>query len=213
MEASLNSELRDIVGPAGCLQEPQDLAPFLAEWRGLYRGVAELVLLPANTDEVSAVLRLCSTRGIGVVPQGGNTGLLGGGVPDGGIVVATARLDRVRGLDPINHTMTVEAGCVLADLQRTADEAGFHFPLSLGAEGSCQIGGNLSTNAGGVQVLAEVPLAVHQGHGHHGQPGVGGRAQGVSRQDAEAAAIGGDTRLQAHLHGEVGDGAAPDPTL
>ncbi|MSO53736.1 MAG: FAD-binding oxidoreductase [Rhodospirillales bacterium] len=129
------------------------MAPYLVETRGLWRGQAAGVVRPGTTEEVASVVRLAAAARLPIVPQGGNTGLLGGGVPDSGIVLSTSRLNRVRDLDATNHTLTVEAGCVLADIQRIADEAGFLFPLSLAAEGSCQIGGNLSTNAGGVQVL------------------------------------------------------------
>src|SRR5262249_52148652 len=111
---------------------------------------------PAITDEVAAVVRLCAEARIPIYPQGGNTGLCGGAVPDEegrGIVLSLGRMNKVRAIDPINYTMTADAGCILADLQRRAAEADCLFPLSLGAEGSCQIGGNLSTNAGGIAVL------------------------------------------------------------
>ncbi len=151
-------ELRDIVGPSACLDKAEDLAPFLAEWRGLFRGVADLVLLPASTAEVSAVLRCCSARGIGVVPQGGNTGLVGGAVARSApgqpqVILSARRMAAIRELDPDNYTITAEAGCVLASLQAAAAEADRFFPLSLASEGSCQLGGNLSTNAGGINVL------------------------------------------------------------
>ena len=110
-------------------------------------------MLPANTDELSRVVKLCADAVIPVVPHGGNTGLVGGGVPRGGIVLSTVRLDRIRCLDPVNRTVTVEAGAILADVRAAADEAGAMFPLSLAAEGSCRIGGNLATNAGGINVL------------------------------------------------------------
>ena len=111
---------------------------------------------PASTEEVAAVVRICAEARLPIVPQGGNTGLVGGGVPpeDGhNIVLALGRMNRIRAIDPVNFTMTVEAGCILAHLQQAAAEADRLFPLSLGAEGSCQIGGNLSTNAGGIAVL------------------------------------------------------------
>jgi FAD/FMN-containing dehydrogenase len=114
------------------------------------------VVRPATTREVSQVIALCAREGVAVVPQGGNTGLVGGSVPTGArreLVLALGRMNRIRALDVLNDTVTVEAGCVLAEVQRAADEAGRLFPLSLAAEGSCQIGGNLSTNAGGVNVL------------------------------------------------------------
>ena len=131
-----------------------DMAPYLEEQRGLYHGSALAVVRPGCTDEVAAVVRACAEAGIAIVPQGGNTGLCGGGVPQGrAVVVSTERLNRIRALDPINLTMTAEAGCVLATLQAAAEEADCLFPLSLGAEGSCRIGGNVSTNAGGLNVL------------------------------------------------------------
>ncbi len=151
-------ELQDVVGPKGYLESPEDLMPFLSEWRGLYRGVADLVLLPASTEEASAILRLCSQYGIGVVPQGGNTGLVGGAVARSTsdareIILSARRMAAIRELDPDNYTITAEAGCVLASLQSAAAEADRFFPLSLASEGSCQLGGNLSTNAGGTNVL------------------------------------------------------------
>ncbi|MCR6630872.1 MAG: FAD-binding oxidoreductase [Magnetospirillum sp.] len=131
-----------------------DMAPYLSEERGLYHGSALAVLRPGSAGEVAAVVKACAAAGIAVVPQGGNTGLCGGGVPDGrAVVVSTERLTRIRALDPINFTLTAEAGCVLATLQAAAEERDCLFPLSLAAEGSCRIGGNISTNAGGVNVL------------------------------------------------------------
>ena len=112
-----------------------------------------MAVSPATTAEVGEVITLCHRAGVAVQPQGGNTGLVGGGVPGGGIVLSLARLNTIREVDPINNTLTAEAGCVLAGIQAAAEDAGRLFPLSLGAEGSCQIGGNLSTNAGGVRVL------------------------------------------------------------
>jgi len=144
--------LRDAVGDKGWID--MDAAePYLVEERGLWRGSAAAVVRPASTDEVAAVVRLCAKAGVPIVPHGGNTGLVGGGLPDGGIVISLARMNQVRAIDALNHTITVDAGCILADIQTAADEAGTLFPLSLGAEGSCRIGGNLSTNAGGVAVL------------------------------------------------------------
>src|SRR4051812_6447359 len=149
-------KLRDIVGAANVLTAPQDTRPYFTDWRRQYSGSAECVVRPASTAEVAAVVRLCAQGGVAIVPQGGNTGLSGGSVPTGQareIVVALGRMNRIRGLDRLNDTITVEAGCVLANVQRAAEEAGRLFPVSLAAEGSCQIGGNLSTNAGGVNVL------------------------------------------------------------
>ena len=153
---SLQSRLADIVGAAHVLTAPQETKPYFTDWRRQYFARAECVVRPASTREVSQVVALCAAEGIAIVPQGGNTGLVGGSVPTGArreIVLALGRMNRIRALDVLNDTITVDAGCVLAAVQRAADEAGRLFPLSLAAEGSCQIGGNLSTNAGGVNVL------------------------------------------------------------
>src|SRR5882762_761513 len=152
----LHDLLRDIVGAANVLTDPQDTAPYFTDWRRQYTASAECVVRPASTAEVARVIELCAAHGVAIVPQGGNTGLSGGSVPTGKgreIVLTLGRMNRIRELDRLNDTMTVEAGCVLANVQRAADEAGRLFPLSLAAEGSCQIGGNLSTNAGGINVL------------------------------------------------------------
>jgi FAD/FMN-containing dehydrogenase len=150
------AEIKRTLGAKGWIEDPHEQEPYLAEARGLYRGRARLVVLPAATEEVAAVVRLCARARLPIVPQGGNTGLVSGALPaaDGNnIVLALARMNRIRALDPVNFTITVEAGCILAEVQRAAAAADRLFPLSLGAEGSCQIGGNLSTNAGGIAVL------------------------------------------------------------
>jgi FAD/FMN-containing dehydrogenase len=150
------AEVRRVVGERGWIDDPAEMHPHLVEWRGLWNGVARAVVRPGSTEEVAAVVRLCAGARIAIVPQAGNTSLCGGSVPDesgSAIVLSVARLNRIREFDPIGDTMTAEAGCILADVQRAADAAGRLFPLSLAAEGSCQIGGNLSTNAGGVHVL------------------------------------------------------------
>lgn len=150
-------DLRAIVGEAHVLTAESDKDPFLREWRDKYIGKALAVVRPANTDEVSRLLALCNERGVSVVPQGGNTGLVGGQIPfESGeeIVLSLSRLNHIRDIDPSGNTITVEAGCVLQNVQEAADGVDRLFPLSLGAEGSCQIGGNLSTNAGGTAVLA-----------------------------------------------------------
>src|SRR3954463_5906123 len=149
-------KLRDIVGAANVLTAPQDTRPYFTDWRRQYSGSAECVVRPASTAEVAAVVRLCAQAGVGIVPQGGNTGLSGGSVPTGQareVVLALGRMNGIRELDRLNDTITVERGCVLANGARAAEDAGRLFPLPLAAEGSCQIGGNLSTNAGGVNVL------------------------------------------------------------
>jgi len=130
--------------------------PFLTDWRGRYHGSALAVVRPGSTEEVAEVVRLCARYGTPMVPQGGNTGMCGAATPDASgmaVVVSLARLNRVRDIDVENDTMVVEAGCVLQVIQDVAREAGRLFPLSLAAEGSCTIGGNLATNAGGTQVL------------------------------------------------------------
>jgi FAD/FMN-containing dehydrogenase len=152
----IDKVLRDIVGAANVLTAPEDTRPYFTDWRRQYSAAAECVVRPANTDEVARVVRACVEQRVAIVPQGGNTGLCGGSVPTGHareVVLALGRLNRIRELDRLNDTITVEAGCVLANVQRAAEEAGRLFPLSLAAEGSCQIGGNLSTNAGGINVL------------------------------------------------------------
>ena len=145
--------LATAVGEANVRTDPQDIALHLREERGLYRGHAIAVVKPGTAAEVAAVMRVCGEAGIPIVPHGGNTGLVGGGVPYGGVVLSLQRMNRVINLDPVNATLTVEAGCVLADVQAAAAEAGLLFPLSLPSEGSCRIGGNLATNAGGTAVL------------------------------------------------------------
>jgi D-lactate dehydrogenase (cytochrome) len=153
---SLIDEIRAIVGPAGLMTLPQELAPYATDWRKRYRGKPAAVVKPASTAEVAQVVRACAGSRTAIVPQGGNTGLCGAATPDASgsqIVLNLSRMNRVRAIDARNNTMIAEAGCVLANLQKAAKEAGRLFPLSLAAEGSCEIGGNLSTNAGGTAVL------------------------------------------------------------
>lgn len=145
--------LHAVVGERGWVGDPAEIAPYLAEERGRFHGACAAVVKPASTDEVAAVVRICAEAGVAVVPQGGNTGLVGGGVPDGGVVLSLARLNRIRDVDPLNRTITAEAGVILSELQAAARDASALFPLSLGAEGSCRIGGNLATNAGGINVV------------------------------------------------------------
>ena len=147
--------LRSICGDAHVLTEG-DLQAWEMDWRKRERGKALAVVRPDNTDEVARIVKACVTAQVSLVPQGGNTGLVVGSIPDGTgqqVVLSLQRLRSVREMDPANLTITVEAGCILQSLQDTARQAGFLFPLSLAAEGSCTIGGNLSTNAGGTQVL------------------------------------------------------------
>ena len=153
---TLQHLLGEIVGAGNVLTAPEDTKPYFTDWRRQYAARAECVVRPASTAEVAAVMALCTREDVAVVPQGGNTGLVGGSVPTGArreVVLSLSRMNRIRALDALNDTATVEAGCVLATIQQAAAAAGRLFALSLAAEGSCQIGGNLSTNAGGVNVL------------------------------------------------------------
>lgn len=152
----LVSQLASLVGPKGWTSDPEVLAPHLEERRNLFHGATPIMVSPATTMEVSEIVRACANAGISVVPQGGNTGLCGGAVPDESgteVLLSLDRLNRIRDIDPASNTMTAEAGCILADVQTAALGADRLFPLSLAAQGSCQIGGNLSTNAGGTAVL------------------------------------------------------------
>lgn len=156
-------KLRAIVGDRGLITDEQTKHPYVTDWRENYLGTAIAVVRPASTEEVAAVVKLCATEKVAIVPQGGNTGLVGGGMPhEKGreIVLSLTRMNRVLDVDTIGYSMTVEAGVVLKTIQETAAAHDRLFPLSLAAEGSCTIGGNLSTNAGGVQVL-------HYGNARH----------------------------------------------
>ncbi len=148
--------IRAVVGDRGMLTDGADLEPYVVDWRGLFRGVTPAVVRPASTAEVAAVVKICAETRTPIVPQGGNTGMCGAATPSPAgteIVLSLGRMNRIREVDPLNNTITAEAGCILAHIQEAALEADRFFPLSLGAEGSCQIGGNLATNAGGVNVL------------------------------------------------------------
>jgi FAD/FMN-containing dehydrogenase len=147
---------RDVIGAAHVLTDLHDTAPYLTDWRRRYVGAACAVLSPATPAEVAALVQLAVEHRVAIVPQGGNTGLAGGATPDTSgaqAVLSLRRLNRIREVDTHNNTITVEAGVILADVQARAEEAGRLFPLSLAAEGSCTIGGNLATNAGGTGVL------------------------------------------------------------
>lgn len=145
----------DIVGEAHALTDTEAQLPYLREWRDLYEGRSCLVLRPGSVDEVSRIMTLANAHKLPVVPQSGNTGLVGGQTPmRGEIVLSLSRLKRVRAVDPVGYSMTVEAGLTLQEAQETAEAAGRLFPLTLPSQGSCQIGGNIGTNAGGVGVLA-----------------------------------------------------------
>ncbi len=146
--------LRRLLGEQRVLDDATDTEPYRTDWRGRYRGDAVCVALPGSTEEVAAVVRSCADAGVAIVPQGGNTGLCGGATPTGGeVIVSLRRLNRIRAVDQDNNSITVESGCTLVAVQEAAAAVDRLFPLSLAAEGSATIGGNLSTNAGGVQVL------------------------------------------------------------
>ena len=152
----LRARLAEVVGAERVVTDAEALAPHLIDWRGRFRGRARVLVRPGTTAEVAAVVEACAAAGAPIVPQGGHTGLVGGGVPDTegrAVILSTSRLNRVRAVDTANDTLTAEAGCVLQDLQAAAERADRLFPLSLAAEGTCQIGGNLATNAGGLNVL------------------------------------------------------------
>ncbi|PWC54611.1 FAD-binding oxidoreductase [Azospirillum sp. TSO22-1] len=153
---ALLDRIRSIVGPNGLLTDPADMAPYLAEWRGRFKGNSPAVVRPASTEEVAAVVKACAEAGQPIVPQGGNTSLVGGSIPyEAGteIVLSLSRMNRIRDLDPLNYTMTAEAGVVLKTAQEAAKDQDRLLPMSLGAEGTCQVGGLISTNAGGINVL------------------------------------------------------------
>src|SRR5699024_8464982 len=150
------SELVALIGSAHVLTEPQLKAQYEEDWRGRYHGQALAVVRPADTEQVAEVMRWCYRHEVPVITQGGNTGLCGGATPDStgqAIILSTERLTAIRAVDTDNDTMVVEAGCILQNIQQAATDVERLFPLSLAAEGSCTIGGNLATNAGGTQVL------------------------------------------------------------
>ncbi len=146
-----------IVGEAYAIRDPQAMEAYVTEPRGFYKASAPLVLRPGSTQEVSAILKLASETGTAIVPQSGNTGLVGGQIPRQGkpdVVLSLERMNRIRDIDPVANVLVCDAGVILADIQKAAEGVNRLFPLSLGAEGSCRIGGNLATNAGGTGVLA-----------------------------------------------------------
>ncbi|MES2770944.1 MAG: FAD-binding oxidoreductase [Pseudomonadota bacterium] len=154
--AQLINQLSTLIGPANVLSSDAEMAPYLSDWRGRYQGTALCVARPANSEQVSALVRACAQAKVPMLAQGGNTSLCGGATPDNKaatVVISLARMNSIRQIDPANGTLTAEAGCVLATLQTAAEQLGYCFPLSLASEGSCHIGGNLSTNAGGVHVI------------------------------------------------------------
>lgn len=151
----LTEQLTRLLGSGAVITEPETMTPYLADERGLYQGEAACIACPASTEQVAAVVQLCHEQGVGIVPQGGNTGYCGGATPDSDkqVLLSLSRLNQIRAIDPVSMTITVEAGLVLAQLQAAALAEQLFFPVSMGSEGSCQIGGNLSTNAGGLAVL------------------------------------------------------------
>lgn len=152
--ADLLRSLRDALGDRHVLTDPDLVAPYLVEQRGLYTGRAPAILRPGSTQEVASVVALCAAARMPVVAQGGNTGLTGGGVPEGAVVISLERLGAVREVDPVGATITVGAGAILAQVQDAADQAGMLFPLTYASRGSARIGGGIATNAGGLNVLA-----------------------------------------------------------
>ena len=154
--AAAIDRIRRAIGASACLETLEQIDPYLVDFRALYRGATSLVVCPGSTADVAVVLEICDELGVGVVPHGGNTSYCGGATPSEAgneIVLSLRRMSRIRELDADDYSMTVEAGCVLADVRAAAEAADRYFPLSLGSEGSCQIGGNLSTNAGGLNAL------------------------------------------------------------
>jgi FAD/FMN-containing dehydrogenase len=160
MDHGLLDALAGLVGERHVIAPGADQEPYVVDWRGRYHGRAHAVVKPGSTQEVAAVVKLCAERGIAIVPQGGNTGMCGAATPDErgrNVVIRLDRMRTIRNVNPLANTITVEAGCILAEIQAAAAAADRYFPLSLGAEGSCQIGGNISTNAGGTAVLRYGP--------------------------------------------------------
>lgn len=156
IDAEIVQRFREILGPKGVIDDPDDVAPWLSDWRGRYKGASAAILSPANTDEVAATVRLAAELGVPLVPQGGNTSMVGGATPpvDGSaLILSLRRMNRIRALSPENNLAVCEAGVILSTLHEAALAAGRRFPLSLGAKGSATIGGLVSTNAGGTQVL------------------------------------------------------------
>ena len=153
----LTNALEKVLGPGGIVTDAHELGPFTEDWRGRYRGSALCVALPSDTAHVAAVVELCAEAGVPVLAQGGNTSLCGGAVPDAAgpqpVIINLQRMRRIRSVDPANNAICVDAGCVLAAVQQAAVENDRLYPVSLGAEGSCQIGGAIATNAGGTGVL------------------------------------------------------------
>ncbi|WP_029915922.1 FAD-binding oxidoreductase [Pelobacter seleniigenes] len=153
MSEAFIQELKTLLGPEGLLLESAEIAPFLKENRGLYQGVSCAVVRPTSAEEVAAVVKCCARHQVTITPQSGNTGLCGGAVADGGILLNMGRMNKIREIDPLNGTITAEAGCIMADLQAAAKAEDLMFTLSCPSEKECQLGGNLSTNLGGLNVV------------------------------------------------------------
>ena len=154
----LRQAFESIVGKKNCITNPEVVSTYLEDWRGNHVGSTPIVLLPNSTKAVSEIIKLCFENNIAVIPQGGNTSLCGANIPNSTknrmeIVINSSKMNQIIELDIHNQTLIAESGCVLSNIQEKAEENDLLFPLSLGAEGTCQIGGNLSTNAGGVNVL------------------------------------------------------------
>jgi FAD/FMN-containing dehydrogenase len=153
MTLTVIDDLKSALGPKAWSDDPGELAAHVSDWRGRYRGDTPLLLKPGSTDEVARILAACNAAGIAVLPQGGNTGLVGGSTPQGEVLISLKRMNAIRAVDTQNDSLSCEAGAVLETVQGAAANAGRLFPLSLGAQGSAMIGGLISTNAGGVHVL------------------------------------------------------------
>jgi FAD/FMN-containing dehydrogenase len=151
--AEILDQIRGVVGPKGVVAADAAV-PYLTEWRRRWRGETPLIVVPASVEEVARIVAICASNGVAITPQGGNTGLVGGQIPFGSeVLLSMKRLNRIRDVSPLDNTLTVDAGVTLAEAQGAARDAKRLFPLSIGSEGSCQIGGVISTNAGGVNVL------------------------------------------------------------
>ena len=153
LNANFISGIKSALGDKGWSEDASEISPYLEDWRGNFKGSSPLLLKPASTEEVSAVLKLCSEHGVAVTPQGGNTGLVNGGIAHGEVILSLKRMNTVRSIDPLNNSIVAEAGCILANVHEAAVSEKRFFPLSLGSQGTATIGGLTSTNAGGVAVL------------------------------------------------------------
>lgn len=153
MSTDTLTALKAALEPKAWSEDPDELAPHVRDWRGRYQGASPILLKPSTTQEVQTILRLCHEGGVAVIPQSGNTGLVGGSTPQGEVVLSLKRMNAIRGIDKANDSLTCEAGAILETIQTMAKDQGKLFPLSLGAQGSAMIGGLISTNAGGVHVL------------------------------------------------------------